>query len=196
MADVEVPEVETKGDPGRERLNMMIAISVAVLSTFVALSNIKDGNIVQSMTVAQSGAVDTWSQYQAKRLRQALAENGVREGEMLLEVVPQEKRANVDKLIALHKKDIERYDKDKKELADKAKGLEEQYDKLGAVDDQFDLADAVLTLSLTMMAATALVGKKPLLYFAWVMMALGFYIGLGGFLGYAVHPDALIKFLT
>jgi hypothetical protein len=195
MADIEVPEVEAKDSAG-EKLNMLIAVSVAILSTFVAVSNIKDGNIVQAMTVAQSGAVDTWNQFQAKRLRQAMAENAVREGEMLREVVPDDRKANVDKLIALHKGDIARYEKDKKELSDKAKGLEEQYDKLGAVDDQFDLADAVLTLSLTMMAMTALTRKRGLLYFSWVMMAMGLVIGIGGFVGYSIHPDSLIKILT
>jgi hypothetical protein len=195
MADIEIPEVET-ADPAREKLNLMIAVSVAILSTFVAVSNIKDGNIVQSMTVAQSGAVDTWNQFQAKRLRQAMSENAIREGEMLREVVPADAKGRVDKLIGLHKSDIERYDKDKKELSAKAKEYEETYDKLGAVDDQFDLADAVLTLSLTMMAMTALVGKKGLLYFSWVMMAVGMFIGLGGFVGYSIHPDALIKVLT
>ncbi|MDB5101260.1 MAG: hypothetical protein JWM80_5681 [Cyanobacteria bacterium RYN_339] len=195
MPDIEIPEIETK-DPERDKLNIMIAVSVAVLSTFIALSNIKDGNIVQAMTVAQSGAVDTWSQFQAKRMRQAMSENAVREGEMIREIVPAERKATVDKLIATHKADIARYEKDKKELSEKAKGLEAEYEKLGNKDDQFDLADAVLTLSLTMMAMTALIGKKSLLYFAWAMMALGFFIGIGGFVGYAIHPDALIKVLT
>jgi hypothetical protein len=51
------------------RLNSLIAVMVAVVATFMALCNIKDGNVGQAMAQAQSKAVDAWSYYQAKSVK-------------------------------------------------------------------------------------------------------------------------------
>ena len=59
--------------PG-SRLDAYIALLVAITATFMALCNVKDGNIVQGMAQAQSGAIDAWSYYQAKSTKQSLAE--------------------------------------------------------------------------------------------------------------------------
>jgi hypothetical protein len=48
-------DVETKGDD--KRLNNMVAITVVILSVFMAVSKIKDDNIVQAMQKAKSEAV-------------------------------------------------------------------------------------------------------------------------------------------
>jgi len=41
------------------RLNTIVATMVALTATFTALCNVKDGNVVQAMQVAQSCSVDT-----------------------------------------------------------------------------------------------------------------------------------------
>src|SRR6266446_8633544 len=56
------------------RLNSFVAILVAIAATFMALSGVKDGNVVQSMQQDQTNAVDQWSYYQAKSTKQHLAE--------------------------------------------------------------------------------------------------------------------------
>ncbi len=62
--------------PGRRRmsLNSLVALSVAVAATFVALCNVKDGNIVQAMEQAQANGVDAWAYYQAKGTKLNIAE--------------------------------------------------------------------------------------------------------------------------
>src|SRR5436189_5692062 len=60
----------------RERLNNWIAISVALLAAFMAVTKVKDDNIVQAMLQAKSDAVDTWSEYQSKRIKHHLTELG------------------------------------------------------------------------------------------------------------------------
>ena len=57
------------------RLNSTVAACVAVTATFMALCNIKDGNIVQAMEQAETRAVDQWSYYQAKSVKQSLADS-------------------------------------------------------------------------------------------------------------------------
>src|SRR5690242_19770394 len=57
-----------------DRLNSLIAVLVAATATFMALCNVKDGNIVQAMEQDQANAVDAWSLYQAKGTKLNLAE--------------------------------------------------------------------------------------------------------------------------
>src|SRR6476620_8746224 len=51
---------------GGSNLNGLVAISVAIVATFMALCNVKDGNIGQAMEEAQASGVDAWAYYQAK----------------------------------------------------------------------------------------------------------------------------------
>src|SRR6266487_5317596 len=60
----------------RERLNNLVAISVALLAAFMAVTKVKDDNIVQAMLQAKSDAVDTWGEYQAKRIKHHVVELG------------------------------------------------------------------------------------------------------------------------
>ncbi|MBV9883021.1 MAG: DUF4337 family protein, partial [Sphingomonadaceae bacterium] len=67
-------EVEVSAEAKDKRLNRWVAITVVILSVFMGLCNIKDGNIVQAMQQAQANAVDTWGQYQATRTKTHIAE--------------------------------------------------------------------------------------------------------------------------
>src|SRR5262245_9269813 len=64
------------GDKSTDRLNNWIAVSVAILAAFMAVTKVKDDNIVQAMLQAKSDAVDTWSEYQSKRIKHHLLELG------------------------------------------------------------------------------------------------------------------------
>ena len=67
-------EVEVSAEAKDKRLNRLVAITVVVLSVFMGLCNIKDGNIVQAMQQAQANAVDRWGEYQATRTKTHIAE--------------------------------------------------------------------------------------------------------------------------
>src|SRR3982750_5041720 len=75
MSDLADTVNEAMDKASESRLHSIIAILVAVTATFMALCNIKDGNIVQAMSQDQSKAVDQWSYYQAKGTKQNLAES-------------------------------------------------------------------------------------------------------------------------
>ena len=68
----------------KNRLNNWIAITVAIISVFMAITKVKDDNIVQAMLQAKSDAVDTWNEYQAKKIKQHMAELGVNQVRALL----------------------------------------------------------------------------------------------------------------
>src|SRR5262249_44620137 len=57
----------------RARLNTWVAISVALLATFMGICKVKDDNIVQAMQQAQADRIDSFSWYQARNIREDLA---------------------------------------------------------------------------------------------------------------------------
>src|SRR5215468_11119579 len=63
------------GDEGGSNLNGLVAVSVAIVATFIALCNVKDGNIVQAMQQAQASGVDEWAYFQAKGTKLNIAES-------------------------------------------------------------------------------------------------------------------------
>ena len=78
----------------------------------------------------------------------------------------------------------------------KARGLEDKYDALNYRDDQFDLSDAALSVSLAMLAVTALTRKRWLLWTSLVFAAFGAAMGLAGLLGLPLHPNWLSKLIS
>src|SRR5207237_983907 len=64
------------GDKSRDQFNNWIAVSVAILAAFMAVTKVKDDNIVQAMLQAKSDAVDSWNEYQSKRIKHHLVELG------------------------------------------------------------------------------------------------------------------------
>src|SRR5436190_23933344 len=74
MSDISDTINEAVERASESRLNSIIAALVAIGATFMALCNVKDGNIVQAMAQAQANAVDQWSYYQAKGVKENLAE--------------------------------------------------------------------------------------------------------------------------
>ena len=53
-------DTDVPAEGSNKRLNNMVAVTVVLLSVFLGLCNIKDGNIVQAMTQAKADSLDTW----------------------------------------------------------------------------------------------------------------------------------------
>ena len=180
----------------KNRLNNWIAITVAIISVFMAITKVKDDNIVQAMLQAKSDAVDTWNEYQAKKIKQHMAELGVNQVRALLVVAQGRGSSELAAQQKQYQDSIVRYQTEETALAHKAKGFEKQYDDLNFRDDQFDLSDATLSISLAMLAIAALTGKRKLLALAWFFAGFGVLMGLAGLLGLGLHPTALVKLLS
>src|SRR5258707_4117069 len=60
-------------DRARVRLNSRVAITVALLATFLGVCKVKDDNIVQAMQQAQADKLDHWSFYHARNGREEIA---------------------------------------------------------------------------------------------------------------------------
>jgi len=85
-------DVSTEGS--NKRLNNLVAVTVVILSVFMAISKIKDDNIVQAMQKAKSESVDAWAEYQAVRIKLHLDENSLSELRLM------ESTGNLDKSLA------------------------------------------------------------------------------------------------
>ncbi|WP_374352932.1 DUF4337 domain-containing protein [Chitinimonas sp.] len=184
--EMELPEVDDK----KSSLNSWVAATVVVLSVFMALCKVKDDNIVQAMQVAKADTVDTWGEYQAKRLKIYINESAATQAE--LTATGDAAKAYISKL----RTKIVDLNKDADELKAKAKGLEKQYEDLGYRDDQFDLSDALLSIAIAVAAVASLTEKRSMLILGWLFGAGGVVFGAAGFAGWALHPDWIIKLLT
>src|SRR6266702_7445425 len=117
-------ELLPESGDSRDRFNNWIAVSVAILAAFMAVTKVKDDNIVQAMLQAKSDAVDTWNEYQSKKIKQHLAELGLNQVQAL-QVMAQGKGSDVLSSQQKQYRDaIARYQTDEDALSKKAKGFE------------------------------------------------------------------------
>src|SRR3569623_833315 len=105
-------EVEVSAEAKDKRLNKLVAITVVVLSVFMGVSGIKDGNIVQNMQQAQASSVDQWNEYQAAKTKQHIAE-ATRAEIALLAADP----AKAAPVLAGYDRDIAKYTAESPKLA-------------------------------------------------------------------------------
>ena len=194
----ELSDLQEKLDrsEAKDRFNNWVAISVAIISVFMAITKVKDDNIVQAMLQAKSDAVDTWNEYQAKKIKHHLAELGLSQVKALQVLDQLKASAELASQQKQYQETLGRYQGEEAALSNKAKGFEKQYDDLNFRDDQFDLSDATLAISLAMLAVSALTGKRKLFALAWVFAGFGILMGLAGLMGLSWHPTALVQLLS
>jgi hypothetical protein len=109
---------------------------------------------------------------------------------------PEAERAAYDAAIARYQAIATSQNAKKAELKAQAEQAQKTYDALNYRDDQFDLASAAIAIAIALFAVTALTHQWWLFFLALVPSAFGVVMGLSGLLGWAVHPDVLIKPLT
>jgi Domain of unknown function (DUF4337) len=180
-------------------LSTLVAMLVALAATFLALCNVKDGNIVQGMAQAQANSVDAWSYYQAKSTKQHMAEALVDQLTVQRELggatLSAEAKSLLDRKIIDYSTRAKQYETEKAEIKKTAEEYQKSYDRLNLHDDQFDMAEACLSLSIALFGITALTRKRWLFAFGFVLAAFGVALGLAGFLGWSLHPNFLAKIL-
>jgi hypothetical protein len=179
------------------RLNSAIALLVAITATFMALCNVKDGNIVQGMQQAQASSIDAWSYYQAKGTKLNLAESVLDQLQLQRALLTDPRlTALVDQKIASYGAQIKKYAREKEEIRKQAEGFQKQYDALNFHDDQFDMSEACLSVAIALFGVTALTKKRSLLALAVLFMLFGVVLGLAGFFAWSIHPNSFARFLS
>ena len=182
-------EVEISAEAKDKRLNKLVAITVVVLSVFMGLCNIKDGNIVQNMALAKADSVDRWGEYQATRTKAHIAE-AAKTTIAVLSTTPAAQAA-----IAKLDSEIAKYRAEAPKLATEAERLGASYDAFNIHDDQFDASDALVSTAISLAAVAALAESFMLIIVSWTFGSFGLFMGICGFAGWGFHPDVLSKFL-
>jgi hypothetical protein len=175
-------------------LNRMVAVTVVILTVFMAITKVKDDNINQAMQKAKADAVDAWAEYQFARVKLHVDENGLNQLR-LLESAGQIDKTLAAKQAAEYEADIKKYEGRSKETRAKAERLEAEYDRLNFRDDQFDMSDVFLSIAVAVSAVAAQVDNFALLYFAWASGALGLAFGTAGFAGWNFRPEWLAQMI-
>lgn len=175
-------------------LNDLVAVTVVILTVFMAISKTKDDNINQAMQKAKADSVDAWAEYQFARVKLHVDENSLSQLR-LLETTGQIDKALAAKQAAEYEADIKKYEGRSKETRAKAERLEAEYEKLNFRDDQFDLSDVFLSIAIAVAAVSALVDSFGLLYFAWASGTIGLVFGTAGFAGLNFRPEWLASLL-
>src|SRR5882672_8610211 len=174
-----------EGGHHESKLNTAIAVLVSITATFIAMCNVKDGNIGQAMAQAQANSVDAWAYYQAKGIKQHLAESMVDELTIQRDLLPSaspEARALLDRKIAEYAARAKLYESEKAKIKQSAEQFQSEYDRLNFHDDQFDMADATLSLSIALLGVTALTRKRWLFVVGAAFALFGMALGISGFL--------------
>src|SRR5712671_1680036 len=133
------------------KLNTLVAISVALLATFMGICKVKDDNIVQAMQQAQADKIDDYSWYQARNIREDVARATVAQLTALATTAPpQAQTVYQGQIKAFQAIAQEEEDKKKIQQAD-AERADKTYNELNYHDDQFDLSDAMLALAISLL---------------------------------------------
>lgn len=170
------------------KINSWVAIFVSLTATFMAICNIKDGNIVQAMSQAQAHSIDSWSYYQAKSTKENLAANTV-------EILKLQHQPGNEAIIKKYEEKIASYQKEKEQIKKEAEGYAKEYDDINVFDDQFDMTEAFLSIAIALFGVTALTQKKWLFYFASALSLLGITLGLTAFFHISLHSDFISRIL-
>jgi hypothetical protein len=168
--------------PHDRRLNDLVAVTVVVLTVFLAIGKVKDDNIVQAMQKAQAASVDAWAEYQSTRIKLHGDENGLTTLRLL-------ESSGVDKTLAA--KQTAEYEADIK----KYEALEREYDRLNMRDDQFDVSEAFISIAIALAAVASLVDAWWLLYLAWGSGGIGILFGIAGFAEISLRVQWLVALL-
>ena len=178
------------------RLSTWVAITVALLATFLGVCKVKDDNIVQAMQQAQADKLDHWSFYQARNIREELGKATLAQLTLASESAPPAMQGKYRETMATYEKLVADQNQKKEELRKQADEDQKTYDALNYRDDQFDLSDALVALAISLLALTALTHKRWLFWIALVPTAFGALMGLAGLFAWPIHPDLLAKLLS
>ena len=187
---------ESNADKAKSNLNRMVAITVALLATFMGICNVKDNNIVQAMQQAQADKIDNYAWYQARNIREEVAKATAAQLNAQLISAPQAAHDAIQQQVDAYNTLAKEQGEKKKQQQDAADQADKTYNQLNLHDDQFDLADAALSIAISLLAVTALTQKRWLYFLALVPTFFGLLMGLAGLLSWSLHPDMLARLLS
>src|SRR5438552_6751417 len=139
-------DTSAQRDRKAARLSSYVAITVALVATFLGVCTVKDGNIVQAMQQAQADKLDHYAFYQARNLREEVANATATELRLAGAGAAAAQQAEYREATARYEALAADQAKKKEEVLAQAEEDQKNYDALNYRDDQFDLSDALIAI--------------------------------------------------
>jgi hypothetical protein len=191
----EIIETAEKAPESKSKLNVYVAISVALIATFMGICKVKDDNIVQAMQKVQAGSIDKWSYYQARNTQLKVATATAEQFHVSALMTTGQAKAYAEDREKFYRGEVVRLSEEKAKVKGEAEANDKEYDKLNYRDDQFDLSDAALAVSISLLAMASLTQQLGLFFLALVPETFGFIMGMAGLCGWHIHPDFITNLL-
>jgi Domain of unknown function (DUF4337) len=161
-----------------EPWTLPVAITISILAVLVAMATLMGHRSSIEAVLLQTQASDQWAFYQAKNIRlhelQSVAD-------MLGVFTPVEKE-KAEEVREKYQKEIDRYEKDKDQIGEKAKEFENERAVVSHREDRFDAGEVILDIALIICSLTLLTKIKAFWYSGIAIGVVGFFVALSGFL--------------
>ncbi|MBX9757307.1 MAG: DUF4337 domain-containing protein [Beijerinckiaceae bacterium] len=167
--------------------NKRVALLIALLALFLALSDLGGGNADNDAVEFNVQSANLWAFYQAKTIRRTSTLLAAEEMETRLVDATPEARAIMEKRIAEWRKTAERYETEpetgegRRELMAKALQATRERDVQKAKGDTFDVATALLQVSIVLASAAIITGALGLAMLAGGLGLIGVALVGGAF---------------
>ena len=168
---------DSEKDASHEKLNGFVAITVAILATFLGICNVKDDNVVQAMLAAQAEVIDQWTFFQARNIREEVMLATVEQLTLERAAAPTRPRSPLSTRRSNYSDDGEEPEHQEGRAEGAGRSAQVRYDKLNYKDDQFDLAEAAIAIAIALLAITALTHVWWLFWLSMMPSAFGMAIG-------------------
>ena len=143
----------------RESWTRYVSLMIVVLAVATAIGSLKSGGFGSKVMLNQSQASDAWAFYQAKTIKQRLAE--------------METRGATGDLAARAAADVERYRQEEQELLGKARGFEAGRDQAARHGPPLGFAIASLQISIALASVCLITKRRPLWLAAGILGSVG-----------------------
>jgi hypothetical protein len=175
---------KSASERAEDRLNNLVAITVALLATFMGILAIKGDNVGQAINKSSADRINSWSWYQARNIRQEVMLATAEEMATLAKTSTGAARGEFERTAAEYRRMAASQEEKKKKQEADAKEAERNFEMLNRKDDQIDMADAVLSIAIALLALTALTKRRLLYAVSLIPIGLGVALGLAALLGW------------
>lgn len=189
---------DTESSGANERFNNRIALTIALVATFLALSAIKGGNVDQAIAQASAERNNSWAWYQAVRVREDMASYELAHLQRLARTQPTPgvARQRLGAEVAAQEQELARVRERKDEVQQRALGAETELAALNVIADQYDFSDALLAIAMSLLAVCALARVRWLYWFALAPTLAGIGWGVASMLNLALPAQSLLAWLN
>lgn len=165
-----------------EQLEKLNALTTSIIAVFLAVASILNNAAGDDVFINLVKTNDSWSFYQAKSIKQSLAESEKDKLEIdILQRKDSKNPADADiiqketKKVEYYKGKIAEYKKEKQEIEKEARNYEKEYKNADAKSDKYDIAEGLYQLALVL-SPISLVARN---YRLWIMSCLIGLIAIG-----------------